>query len=51
MSRPFKIDIAESEEELKRCLQIANMASQKEKLQMLWRIKSGQIKEQQEIGK
>ena len=51
MSRPFEIEIAESEEELKKRLQIANLVNQKEKLQMLWWIKSGQIKEQQEIGK
>ena len=51
MSRPFEIEIAESEEELKKRLQIANLGNQKEKLQMLWWIKNGQIKEQQEIGK
>ncbi len=50
MSRPFKIEIAESEEELKKRLQTANLGSQKEKLQMLWWIKSEQVKEQQEIG-
>ncbi|MBW4452250.1 MAG: hypothetical protein KME55_05935 [Nostoc indistinguendum CM1-VF10] len=47
MSRPFKIEIAESEEELKKRLQTANLGSQKEKLIMLWWIKSGQVKEQQ----
>ncbi|AUB45010.1 Dihydrolipoamide acetyltransferase component of pyruvate dehydrogenase complex (plasmid) [Nostoc flagelliforme CCNUN1] len=51
MSRPFKIEIAESEEELKKRLQTANLGNQKEKLIMLWWIKSGQVKEQQEIGK
>jgi hypothetical protein len=51
MSRPFKIYIAESEEELKKRLQTANLVNQKEKLQMLWWIKKGQVKEQQEIGK
>lgn len=51
MSRPFEIEIAESEEELKKRLQTANLGNQKEKLIMLWWIKSGQIKEQQEIGK
>lgn len=35
MSHPFKIEIAESEEELKKCLQIAYLGSQKEKLIML----------------
>ena len=51
MSRPFEIEIAESEEELKKHLQTANLGNQKEKLQMLWWIKSGQVKQQQEIGK
>ncbi|WP_414573602.1 helix-turn-helix domain-containing protein [Nostoc sp. CCY 9925] len=51
MSRPFKIEIAESEEELKKLLQTARLGNQKEKLQMLWWLKSGQVKEQQEIGK
>lgn len=50
MSRPFKIEIIESEEELKKRLQTANLGNQKEKLQMLWWIKSGQVQEQQEIG-
>lgn len=50
MSRPFKIEIIESEEELKKRLQTASLGSQKEKLQMLWWLKSGQLKEQQEIG-
>ncbi|WP_341529914.1 hypothetical protein WKK05_11690 [Nostoc sp. UHCC 0302] len=49
MSRPFKIEIAESEEELKKRLQTANLGNQKEKLIMLWWIKSWQVKEQQEI--
>ncbi|MBE9107213.1 helix-turn-helix domain-containing protein [Nostoc cf. edaphicum LEGE 07299] len=51
MSRPFEIEIAESEEELKKRLQTANLGNQKEKLIMLWWIKSGQAKEQQDIGK
>ncbi len=51
MSRPFKIEIAESEEELKKRLQVAKLGNQKEKLIMLWWLKSGQVKEQQEIGK
>ena len=50
MSRSFKIELRESEEELKKRLQTANAGSQKEKLQMLWWLKSGQVKEQQEIG-
>jgi transposase len=51
MSRPFKVEIIETEEELKKRLQTARLGSQKEKLQMLWWLKSGQVKEQQEIGK
>lgn len=50
MSRAFKIEIAKSEEELKKRLQTASAGTQKEKLQMLWWLKSGQVKEQQEIG-
>ena len=51
MSRPFKIEITESEEELKKRLQTVREGSQKEKLQMLWWLKSGQVSEQQEIGR
>ncbi|MFN6570334.1 hypothetical protein [Dendronalium sp. ChiSLP03b] len=49
MSRPFKIEIAESEEELKQRLQTVSSGIQKEKLQMLWWLKSGQVNQQQEI--
>ncbi|HEY9299019.1 MAG TPA: hypothetical protein VIQ31_22215 [Phormidium sp.] len=51
MSRPFKIEIAESEEELKKRLQTASVGRHKEHLQMLWWLKSGQVKEQQERRK
>ena len=50
MSRPFKIEIAESEEELKKRLQTAPLGNQKEKLLLLWWQKSGQVNQQQEIG-
>lgn len=50
MSRPFKIEIAESEEELKKRLQTAPLGNQKEKLLLLWWLKSGQVNQQQEIG-
>ncbi len=50
MSRPFKLEIAESEAELKKRLQFAREAIHKEKLQMLWWVKSGQVKQQQEIA-
>lgn len=50
MSRPFKIEITESEEELKKRLQTASLGVQKEKIQMLWWLKTGQVNQQQEIG-
>jgi transposase len=50
VSRPFKLEVTESEAELKKRLQHVCEAVQKEKLQMLWWIKSGQIKQQQEIA-
>ena len=51
MSRPFNIEIRESEAELKKQLQHEREAIAKEKLQMLWWLKSGQVTQQQEIGK
>lgn len=51
MSRPFTIEITESETDLKKRLQHAREAIHKEKLQMLWWLKSGQVTQQQEIGK
>lgn len=51
MSRPFNIEISESEAELKKQLQHVREAISKEKLQMLWWLKSGQVTQQQEIGK
>jgi transposase len=50
MSRPFTIEIRESEEELRKCLQTVRDGVHKEKLQMLWWIKSGQVTQQQQIG-
>jgi DNA-directed RNA polymerase specialized sigma subunit len=51
MSRPFKLDIIESETELKQRLHRETDARLKEKLQMLWWLKSGQVKQQQELGR
>lgn len=51
MSRPFNIEITESEADLKQQLQQVREAIHKEKLQMLWWLKSGQVSQQQEIGK
>ncbi len=50
MSRPFTLEIQESEEELGKRLQAARDGVHKEKLQMLWWIKSGQVTQQQQIG-
>jgi transposase len=50
MSRPFQLEIPESEAALKKQLQTAREASQKEKLQMLWWLKNGQVTEQQDIA-
>ena len=50
MSRPFNLEIKESEATLKKQLQTVREASQKAKLQMLWWLKSGQLKQQQEIA-
>jgi transposase len=50
MSRPFKIEITESETDLKKQLQHVREAIHKEKLQMLWWLKSGQVTQQQAIG-
>mgnify|MGYP002785417301 CR=1 FL=1 len=51
MSRPFSIEITESEKDLKKCFQHVWEATHKEKFQMLWWLKSGQVTQQQEIGK
>jgi transposase len=51
MSRPFNLEIKESEAELKKQLQQVQRGIHKEKLQMLWWLKSGQVTQQQELGK
>lgn len=51
MGRPFILEITESEADLKKRLQQAREAIHKEKLQMLWWLKSGQVTQQQEIAK
>lgn len=43
MSRPFQIEISESLEELEKALRYARTASSKERLQMLYWLKSGQV--------
>ncbi|ASC71705.1 hypothetical protein XM38_026590 [Halomicronema hongdechloris C2206] len=51
MGRPLKIAIAESEDRLKKSLQGARTASQKERLQMLYWLKSGQIDRRDELAR
>lgn len=50
MARPFRIEIAESVEYLEKSLNKASRVSQKEKLQMLYWIKSGLVKQHQELA-
>lgn len=51
MSRPFRIEILESQEELEIALKYATSASSKERLQMLYWLKSGQLSSRQELAK
>lgn len=50
MARPFHLEIAESVEYLEKSLDKARTVSQKEKLQMLYWIKSGVVKQHQELA-
>lgn len=50
MARPFHIEIAESAEYLQKSLDKARTVSQKEKLQLLYWLKSGAVKQHQELA-
>lgn len=50
MVRPFNLEIAEEAEYLEKSLKQARSGRQKERLQMLWWVKSGQIQHRQEIS-
>jgi len=50
MPRSLQLEIAESVEYLKKSYKQAHTASHKERLQMLWWLKSGQIKQHQELS-
>ena len=50
MSRPFILDIVEIAEYLEKSLKEAKSGSQKERLQMLWWIKTDQIRHRQKLG-
>lgn len=50
MARPFNLEINESAEYLSKSLKNARTASEKERLLMLWWLKTGQVREQQELS-
>lgn len=50
MSRPFQVEIYESQEELEKALKHATTASSKERLQMLYWLKSGQVSSRQGLA-
>lgn len=50
MARPFKVEIQEDVEYLEKSLRQARSVNQKEKLQMLYWLKTGQVTRQQELG-
>jgi predicted transcriptional regulator len=50
MGRPFVVGIAESEAQLKKTLQQARSARQKERLQMLYWLKCNQVSSRNELA-
>ena len=50
MARRLKLEIAETAEYLEKSLKQAKSASEKERLQMLWWLKTGQVSEHQELS-
>lgn len=50
MARPFEVEIVESPKQLEKALQHARTASNKERLQMLYWLKSGQVGSRQELA-
>ena len=50
MSRPFQIEISESQEELEKALKHATTASSKERLQMLYWLKTGQVSSRRSLA-
>jgi transposase len=51
MARPFKLSITESEATLAALMRQNLSGNSKERVQMLWWVKSDQVKEHQEIGR
>ncbi|WP_199192043.1 helix-turn-helix domain-containing protein [Chlorogloea sp. CCALA 695] len=50
MGRPFQVEIAESQERLEKAIKQARTASSKERLQMLYWLKSGQVSSRQQLA-
>ena len=50
MTRPFQVEISESREELEKALKQVTTASSKERLQMLYLLKSGQVASRQRLA-
>ncbi len=50
MSRPFQVEISESQEELEKSLKYATSASSKERLQMLYWLKTSQVSSRQALA-
>ncbi len=51
MARRLKLEIAETAEYLEKSLKQAKSAAQKERLQMLWWLKTGQVNQHQQLSK
>ncbi|MBW4502842.1 MAG: helix-turn-helix domain-containing protein [Scytonema hyalinum WJT4-NPBG1] len=50
MARPFNLEISESTEYLSKSLKKARTALEKERLQMLWWVKTGQVSHHKELS-
>lgn len=50
MARPFNLEINESEEYLSKSLRNARTANEKERLLLLWWLKTGQVRQHQELS-
>jgi DNA-binding transcriptional ArsR family regulator len=50
MTRPFQVEIYQSREELEKALKQVTTASSKERLQMLYLLKSGQVASRQGLA-
>ena len=51
MARPFNLEISESTEYLSKSLKNARTAIEKERLQMIWWLKTGQVTQHKELSR